>query len=107
MKTGTAVLGPSLVEHLPKTCPDISGQTAFRYPVLYLVILECIAKFDAFQVSGYGNVGLVFKGSETVDVGGLGATGGFGKPLKRWGAAPPTFFKTSQGSRGRPDPHHR
>ena len=27
------VLGPSLAENQPKTDPNISGQTAFKYPV--------------------------------------------------------------------------
>ena len=37
----------------------------------------------ALQVSGCGNVGLVFKGSEIVDFGGLGGPGGPGNLAKK------------------------
>jgi hypothetical protein len=34
----------------------------------------------------------------------LAGPGGRGKPSKRWGASPPTFWKGLRGLRGRPDP---
>jgi hypothetical protein len=39
------------------------------------------ALISALQVSGWGNVGLVFKGSEIVGFGGLGGPGCLGNPL--------------------------
>ncbi len=39
-----------------------------------------------------------------VDFWGLAGPRGPGDPFKRWGSAPPTFWKGLPGTRGRPDP---
>ena len=45
----------------------------------------------ALQVSGCGNVGLVFEGSEIVDFGGLGGPGARETIPKGEGRSPPPF----------------